>query len=91
MWISPEGSRSKTGALGPLKKGGFHLAKNAGTPIVPIAISGTVQVLKPGTISMAYDVPVHVEIGAPIEVADKSIDELMNEVRTFLETHVRNQ
>jgi len=91
VWIAPEGSRSKTGAIGPLKKGGFHLAKNARTPIVPIAISGTLQVLKPGTSTMHYGVPVHVDIGEPIDVADKSIEQLMDLVRTFLETNVRNQ
>ncbi len=91
MWIAPEGSRSKTGAIGRLKKGGFHLAKNAGVPIVPIAISGTLQVLKPGTIAMHHDVPIHVDIGDPIDTTDKSVDELLSAVRTFLEANVRNQ
>lgn len=91
VWIAPEGSRSKTGAIGKLKRGGFHLAKQAGVPIVPIAISGTLQVLAPGTISMHYDVPVHVEIGEPIDVDDREVDELVDRVRTFLETNVRNQ
>lgn len=88
VWIAPEGSRSRTGAIGPLKKGGFHLAKSANTPIVPIAISGTLQVLRPGTISMAYDVPVRVVMGEPIDVSEKSVAELMDEVRSFLETNV---
>ena len=91
VWIAPEGSRSKTGAIGKLKKGGFHLAKRAGVPIVPIAISGTLQVLAPGTISMSYDVPVFVDIGEPIDVTSRSVDELSSEVRVFLENNVRNQ
>ncbi|MCW2786652.1 MAG: HAD-superfamily subfamily hydrolase [Marmoricola sp.] len=36
--ISPEGTRSYTPAIGPFKKGGFHLAMRAGVPIVPIVI-----------------------------------------------------
>jgi putative phosphoserine phosphatase/1-acylglycerol-3-phosphate O-acyltransferase len=36
--ISPEGTRSLTPAVGQLKKGGFHLAMQAGVPIVPIVI-----------------------------------------------------
>src|SRR6188508_2579052 len=27
VWIAPEGHRSRDGVLGPLKKGGFHLAR----------------------------------------------------------------
>lgn len=84
MGIAPEGTRSQTGRLGPLKKGGFHLAKNTGTPIVPVAIEGTCDVLPPGSGNMAYDRPVNVVIGAPIEVEGRSIEELMSEVETFL-------
>jgi putative phosphoserine phosphatase/1-acylglycerol-3-phosphate O-acyltransferase len=36
--ISPEGTRSLTPRVGRLKKGGFHLAMQAGVPIVPIVI-----------------------------------------------------
>ncbi|HEY3713288.1 MAG TPA: HAD-IB family hydrolase [Jatrophihabitantaceae bacterium] len=58
--ISPEGTRSLTPSVGRFKKGGFHLAMQAGVPIVPIVIrnagelmwrnaktarSGTVEVL----------------------------------------------
>jgi putative phosphoserine phosphatase/1-acylglycerol-3-phosphate O-acyltransferase len=43
--IAPEGTRTLTPALGPFKKGAFHLAIQAGVPIVPIVIhnSGDVQ------------------------------------------------
>ena len=84
IWIAPEGSRSKTGRLGPLKKGGFHLARDTLTPIVPMAITGTGAILPPGTTSMRYDCPVRVVFGAPIQVAERTIDELMVEVGDFL-------
>jgi HAD superfamily hydrolase (TIGR01490 family) len=36
--IAPEGTRSATPALGEFKKGAFHVAMQAGVPIVPIVI-----------------------------------------------------
>lgn len=89
VWIAPEGSRSRTGALAPLKKGGFYLARDTATPIIPVAISGTYDVLPPKTTSMALDVPVEVEFGAPIPVEDRPVEDLMDEVARFLAEHVR--
>lgn len=89
VWIAPEGSRSRTGALGPLKKGGFYLARDTATPIIPVAISGTYDVLPPETTSMALDVPVEVEFGEPIPVEGRPVEDLMDEVARFLAEHVR--
>ena len=36
MAILPEGTRTLDGNLKPFKKGGFHMAINTGTPILPI-------------------------------------------------------
>ncbi|MEV4420324.1 HAD-IB family hydrolase [Patulibacter sp. NPDC049589] len=36
--LSPEGTRSTTRRLGPFKKGAFHMAMQAGVPIVPIVL-----------------------------------------------------
>jgi 1-acyl-sn-glycerol-3-phosphate acyltransferase len=88
IWIAPEGHRSATGALGPLKKGGFHLAADSGTPIVPVAITGTLAVLPPGSRSMRPDLPVRVDFGAPIATAGRPIPALMEEVRAFLRTRI---
>jgi 1-acyl-sn-glycerol-3-phosphate acyltransferase len=46
--LFPEGTRSKTGELGELKKGGFMLAIDAGSRIVPIALSGTRDLMPRG-------------------------------------------
>src|SRR5687768_659790 len=48
IYLAPEGTRSRDGRIGRLKKGGFHLAIDTGTPIVPAAIRGTIDILPRG-------------------------------------------
>lgn len=46
--IFPEGTRSRSGELGPFKKGAFVVAIEAGSKVVPLAVSGARQILPPG-------------------------------------------
>jgi len=39
--VFPEGTRSDTGNLRSFKSGGFHLAIQAGVPILPVTVSGS--------------------------------------------------
>jgi putative phosphoserine phosphatase/1-acylglycerol-3-phosphate O-acyltransferase len=57
--ISPEGTRSLTPRVGRFKKGGFHLAMQAGVPIVPIVIRNAGELMwrnartvRPGTVQV---------------------------------------
>ena len=86
--IAPEGSRSPDGRIQPLKRGGFHLALGTGAPIVPVAIRGTIDALPRGSRSMRAGVPVRVVIGAPIDVAGRTIPDLSNEVDAFFRRYV---
>jgi 1-acyl-sn-glycerol-3-phosphate acyltransferase len=69
IWIAPEGTRSRTGALGPFKSGGFHLAIDAGLRILPVTIVGTFDLLRAGTAALRKGAEVRVVVHPPIDPA----------------------
>lgn len=65
--VAPEGTRSYSPRLGPFKKGAFHLAQQAGVPVVPIVIRNAWeimgrndQVMRSGTCQVAVLPPIDV-------------------------------
>ncbi len=88
IYLAPEGTRSTTGKIGKLKKGGFHLAKDTHTPIVPVAIDGTMDILPKGGRVMTAGKRVQVTIGAPIAVEGREIEDVMADVTAFLVRHI---
>jgi len=79
--VYPEGSRFKTNEIQPFKKGGFHLASNAGAPVVPVYHEGMAEILPPNTFIIRKPTkPVVVRFGKPIyssnveELRDKSFE-----------------
>ncbi len=63
--IAPEGTRSPTPRLGRFKKGAFHLAMQAGVPIVPIVFRNVLdafpkdaRVVRPATIEVVVLPPI---------------------------------
>lgn len=84
--IYVEGTRSKDGKLQPLKKGGFHIALLAQLPIVPVRISGSHDIVPPGSLRVRPG-RVVVELFDPIPTAGKTeadVPELMAKVRDAL-------
>ncbi|HTL98178.1 MAG TPA: lysophospholipid acyltransferase family protein [Holophagaceae bacterium] len=64
--IFPEGTRSRDGALLPFKRGGFHLAMEAGVPLVPLAIRGGHGILPKGSWRTRGG-PYALRVGEPID------------------------
>ncbi len=87
--IAPEGTRSAGNRLGKFKKGPFHIAMQAGVPIVPIVIHNATDVLPKGAFFLR-PAEVYVDVLKPISTAKWSaatIDQHVDEVRQlFLHT-----
>jgi len=89
VWIAPEGTRSRDGRIGKLKRGGFRLAIETQTPIVPVFIRGAREILPPGSRFFgSRGGRVEVSFGPLIEVRDRPKetleDELIATVGAFL-------
>jgi 1-acyl-sn-glycerol-3-phosphate acyltransferase len=86
--IFPEGTRSPTGALREFKSGGFHLAMEAGVPILPVTVSGSHRITPKRSLRVESGV-VKVDFGEPISTAlppgDASRQRLKAEVREAIE------
>ena len=94
LWIAPEGTRSRSGALGNFKKGGFMVAIQTGAMIVPVGILNTEKILPPDTLSFNLNQQVQLKIGEPIDASSYGIDqrdELMQEVRDAIQSLASHQ
>jgi len=87
--IAPEGTRSITPRLAPFKKGPFHLAIQAGVPVVPVVIHNAGDVAPKGDF-IFRPATVEVDVLPPVDTSDwsaETIEEHVAEVRAlFMET-----
>ncbi len=84
IWIAPEGTRSRTGKLGPFKKGGFRLALETNTRILPVTVDGTRDALLAKGFHVTLGAKVRVTFGPPINTSEYGMDrraELVDAVR----------
>ncbi len=77
--IAPEGTRSPTPRLLPFKKGAFHLAMQAGVPMVPVVIRNAGEIM-PSRSMILTPGTVHVQVLEPVSTADWTTDNLDEQV-----------
>ena len=89
IWVImfPEGTRIPRGEVGSYKSGGTRLAIATGVPVIPIAVTSAkcwprkALIKRPGIVD--------VSIGKPIPSEGREADELMREVRDWIEAEMR--
>ncbi len=90
VMVYPEGTRTRTGQLGPFRKGAFFIAQHAGADIVPFSVRGSYSlnrknslIIRPGTITIV--------ISPPLPAAEwrrRPLDELMEATRVAIARHL---
>lgn len=68
--VFPEGTRTPEGVLGEFKRGSFHVARDAGLPIVPVALVNAGRLMPPGGWRVEPGV-IEIRIGEPILPAER--------------------
>ncbi|BAT93866.1 hypothetical protein VIGAN_08041100 [Vigna angularis var. angularis] len=84
VFFFPEGTRSKDGKLGTFKKGAFSVAAKTNTPLVPITLIGTGQIMPAGKEGIVNVGSVKVVIHKTI--FGKESDVLCKEARKAIES-----
>ena len=86
--LFPEGTRSRTGAMRPFRKGAFLLAKKTGSGIIPIVHTGTEKTFDHGSWVLKGRVDIHIRVLDEIdtrEVKAMELEQLMEKVRMIME------
>jgi len=85
--LSPEGTRSVTQKLAAFKKGAFHLAMQAGVPIVPIVIHNSGDVQPKGDI-LYHPGTVDVEVLPPVDTSKWSVNSIDSHIADVREMYL---
>ncbi len=86
----PEGTRSRTGALGGFRGGAFSLALRTGVPLVPITLDGSHRVIVPKTRRVNPGTIIRIKIDRPIELSSYSRGEKRRLMENVFQIMSRN-
>lgn len=65
----PEGTRTRTGRVAPFRTGIFHVAREIGAAIVPVAVTGSFDLMRPGSPILRPGNDITVYCDEPVETA----------------------
>lgn len=84
--IFPEGTRSEDGTIGPFKKGSNLIASRSKSPMVPITIIGSRDIIKKGSARITPG-PIRVVISPPVQPSDdkKENEEVLQSIRETIQ------
>lgn len=77
--IAPEGTRSPTPRLGRFKKGAFHMAMQAGVPIVPVVFRNVLDAL-PKDAFVVRPATIEAVVLPPIDTSEWTVESLDEEI-----------
>lgn len=85
--IFPEGTRSEDGTIGPFKKGSNLIATRSNSPMVPVTIIGSGEIIKKGS-AIINPGSVQIILSSPVRkhLEEKDDGKILNSIRaTILE------
>lgn len=85
--IAPEGTRSYDYRLGKFKKGAFHLAMQAGVPLVPIIIKNAHDALPRGT-SVMKPALIEIVVLEPILTTDWTLENMNERIEVIRDAYL---
>jgi 1-acyl-sn-glycerol-3-phosphate acyltransferase len=87
--IFPEGSRSPDGKIQDFKKGGFTLAIKSKVPVVPLALTGSREIMPKQRLTAASG-EIKIRVSCPIETIRYSMRDRKNLMEKVKETILEN-
>ena len=86
LTVFPEGTRSKTGSLLPIKSGGLRLAVMAGAEVIPVRIENSRNAFEARVPGTAIPIPVSIRFFPPLDTRKEDGEKIAwQQVKIYLE------
>jgi 1-acyl-sn-glycerol-3-phosphate acyltransferase len=89
--VFPEGTRSKDGRVGKFKSGAFSLAFESGKTILPVALTGVANIMRPGKLTVNKGT-VYMKIFPPVKIEEgDSRKSVAEKLQLIISEHVHSK
>ncbi len=91
LLVFPEGTRTLDGRVGRFRTGVFEIARRLGIPVVPVAVTGSYEMMRKGSLLIrpGHTITVHVEEPVPTEgLSRQDVPALAERVRSVIARRV---